>query len=240
MADQFGPEVAARYDDSSDVEFDLTEIEKTVSFLANQAGQGPALEFGVGTGRIAIPLSGTGLAVTGVDLSPAMIGRLESKPGSEQIITEIGDFATTRVEGQFSLVYLVFNTIMNLVTQDAQFACFENAATHLRAGGRFVVEVVVPPLRLLPPGQKHVVFAADDGKWGVDEIDVATQSLISHHLTEGDQLVRNSVPMRYVWPSELDLMARMAGMRLEARYADWDRSPFTSDSPKHVSVFQKV
>ena len=175
MPDHFGPEVAARYDDSQDAEFHPSVITQTVDFLVEEARNGPALEFGVGTGRIAIPLSLRGVEVAGIDLSPAMVERLESKPEAELITTHIGDFATTKVAGERSLVYLVFNTINNLLTQDQQVSCFENAASHLRPGGRFVVEVIVPALRLLPPGQRHLVFKAEDGRWGVDEYDVATQ-----------------------------------------------------------------
>jgi SAM-dependent methyltransferase len=235
MEDHFGETVAARYDDGG-LMFGTEVVGPTVDVLAELAGDGPALELGIGTGRIALPLAQRGVPVHGIDLSQAMVARLREKPGSAEIGTTIGDFATTRVDGTFRLVYLVFNTIMNLTTQDQQVACFENAARHLEPGGSFVVEVMVPDLRRLPPGERYVVFDVEAGHVGVDEYDVVQQGLVSHHYTDG--LV--SVPFRYVWPAELDLMARIAGLTLRERWADWDRSPFTSESRAHVSIWGRA
>jgi len=232
--DHFGEAVAARYDGGP--MFSDEVVGPTVDVLAELAGDGSALELGIGTGRIALPLAQRGVPVHGIDLSQAMVARLREKPRSAEIGTTIGDFATTRVDETFRLVYLVFNTIMNLTTQDAQVACFENAARHLEPGGSFVVEVMVPDLRRLPPGERYVVFDVEVGHVGVDEYDVVEQGLVSHHYT--DRLA--SVPFRYAWPAELDLMARIAGLALRERWADWDRSPFTSESRKHVSVWERV
>jgi SAM-dependent methyltransferase len=237
----FGEGVAERYDESSAEMFDPGVVDAVVDFLTGLAGDGAALEFGIGTGRIAIPLSRRGVAVHGIDLSPQMVAQLRAKPGSEGIGVTVGDFATTRVEGRFSLAYLVFNTIGNLTTQDGQVACFQNAAAHLQPGGRFVIEVGVPDLRRLPPGETIRPFAVTPTHLGFDEYDVANQGLISHHYTVVDDghLGLVSMPFRYVWPSELDLMARLAGMTLEGRWSGWRREPFTSDSTKHVSVWRK-
>lgn len=239
--DYFGPPVATRYDQSTGEEFDSRVIAATVDFLADLAGSGRALELGIGTGRIAIPLSQRGVPVHGIDISPAMVEQLRAKPGAEAIEVAIGDFATTRLEGSFTLAYLVFNTIENLVTQDAQVACFENAAAHLAPGGRFVIECGIPDLRRLPHGETSVVFDLSDDHWGIDEYDVANQGLISHHLTRVDGRIEySSGPFRYVWPSELDLMARIAGMRLVERWSGWQREPYTSESRKHISVWEKL
>jgi SAM-dependent methyltransferase len=240
----FDERVAAVYDDyESDPtrgEFTAGDIEATVDFLAHHAAGGPALEFGVGTGRIALPLSRRGVPTHGIDLSRPMVARLKSKPGGEDVDVAIGDIATTSVEGSFSLVYLICNTIMNLITQEAQVACFRNAAAHLRPGGRFVIKVMVPELRRLPPGETMQVFAASDSHWGIDEYDVANQGLISHHFEHVDgRFERMSIPFRYVWPAELDLMAELAGMRLVERWGWWKREPFTSESRMHVSVWEK-
>ncbi len=239
--DHFGAEVAERYDETSGDMFDPSVVGPTVDFLAGLAGGGAVLEFGIGTGRIALPLAERGVHVSGIDLSEAMVGKLREKPGSEQIEVTFGDFATTRVPGSFSLVYLVFNTIDNLTTQDEQVACFENAAAHLEPGGSYVIEVGVPDLRRLPYGERFVLFDVSEGHIGIDEYDVATQGLVSHHWQrEGDaRFHKGSGPFRYVWPSELDLMARIAGLRLRERWADWNRDPFTNESRKHVSVWQK-
>jgi hypothetical protein len=236
MKNYFSEEVAARYDDDEGPMFSAEVVEPTVDFLAELAGDGPALELGIGTGRIAVPLAGRGVRVHGIDLSGEMVARLREKPGTEGIVTTIGDFATTRLDEKFRLVYLVFNTIMNLTTQDGQVACFENAAWHLEQGGCFVIEVGVPDLRRLPPGEVYVPFDVSATHVGIDEYDVANQGLISHHYT--DRL--NSGPFRYVWPAELDLMARIAGLTLRERWEDWDRSPFTSESRKHVSVWERA
>jgi SAM-dependent methyltransferase len=238
--DWFGEAVAARYDASSAGMFAPAVIEPMVDVLAELAGGGAALELGIGTGRIALPLARRGVRVHGIDLSAAMVARLRAKPGAERIGVTIGDFATTRVPGRFSLAYLVFNTIMNLTTQDEQVACFQNVAAHLDDGGCFVIEVMVPELQRLPPGETVRPFDVTPTHLGFDEYDVASQGLVSHHYSfvDGDLDV-GSVPFRYVWPSELDLMARLAGMRLRERWSGWTREPFTSDSRGHVSVWQK-
>ena len=237
----FGEEVAARYDESSGPEFESAVVERTVDFLTGLAGDGPALELAIGTGRIALPLARRGVRVHGIDLSEAMVARLREKPGAEAIAVTVGDIATTRVDGSFSLVYLVFNTVGNLTTQDAQVACFQNAASHLEPGGCFVIELGVPELRRLPPGERFVIFDKSDGHVGLDEYEPAEQGLVSHHYSrrEDGRFDYASLPFRYAWPAELDLMARLAGMRLRERWADWDRSPFTGESPKHVSVWEK-
>jgi SAM-dependent methyltransferase len=235
----FGESVAARYDDDTEM-FDPAVVDPTVEFLAGLAGEGRALELGIGTGRIALPLAHRGVPVHGIDLSNAMVARLRAKPGGEEIGVTIGDFATTTIAGTFALAYLVFNTIMNLTTQAAQVACFRNAAAHLEPGGAFVIEVGVPGLRRLPPGETIHAFHFSETRWGLDEYDVAHQGLISHHVTLLDErIVRNSIPFRYIWPAELDLMAELAGMRLRERWSGWQREPFTSESDKHVSVWEK-
>jgi SAM-dependent methyltransferase len=238
--DYFGEDVAAQYDDPSDRMFARGTIEPVVDFLTGLAGSGSALELGIGTGRIALPLAARGVPVHGIDLSEAMVSRLRAKPGSERVGVTIGDFATTHVEGPFSLAYLVFNTINNLTTQDEQVACFENVARHLERGGFFVIKVGVPRLQWLPPGQRFRPFTVSDTRLGFDEYDIATQGLISHHfrLVDGAFLPR-SIPFRYVWPAELDLMARIAGMRLRERWSTWTREPFTSESTSHVSVWER-
>jgi hypothetical protein len=211
-------------------------IEPVVDLLAELAGDGAALELAIGTGRIALPLAARGVPVTGIELSAPMVEQLRAKPGGDAIPVTIGDMTTTRVDGTFHVVYLVYNTIMNVTTQEAQVACFVNAAAHLEQGGCFVVEVGVPDLRRLPAGERYVTFSVRDDYVGVDEYDVVNQGLISHHQSTGRRL---SLPFRYVWPSELDLMARIAGMTLRDRWEGWDRSPFTAESRKHVSVWVK-
>ena len=236
----FGESVAARYDDSESERFDPAVIEPSVDFLAELAGRGRALELGIGTGRIAVPLARRGVPVHGIDLSRAMVARLRAKQGAEDIGVTIGDFATTTVDGSFSVAYLVFNTIMNLTTQAEQVECFRNVAGHLEPGGCFVIEVGVPGLRRLPPGETILAFHVGESSWGLDEFDVARQGLISHHFRIVDgKLERNSIPFRYAWPAELDLMAELAGMRLRERWSGWKREPFTSDSHQHVSVWEK-
>jgi SAM-dependent methyltransferase len=236
----FDEPVAAGYDDPSDEMFSDAVVGATVDFLAERARGGRALEFAIGTGRIAVPLAQRGVPVSGIDLSKAMVARLRAKPGAGEIDVAIGDIATTRVDGTFSLVYLVYNSIENMTTQDAQVACFRNAAEHLEPGGCFVIEVGVPGLRRLPPGATFVVFDARDSHWGVDEYDVARQGLVSHHfdLVDG-RYERLSMPFRYAWPAEYDLMARIAGMTLRERWAGWHDEPFTGESRKHVSVWEK-
>jgi SAM-dependent methyltransferase len=235
----FDERVAARYDDDPEM-FDAEVVDPAVEFLAELAGDGRALEFGIGTGRIALPLAQRGVPVHGIDMSEAMVARLRAKPGGEDIGVTIGDFATTTVDGSFSLAYLVFNTIMNLTTQAAQVACFRNAAAHLEPGGCFVIEVGVPDLQRLPPGETFRVFSGSERSWGIDEYDVANQGLISHHLEiVDDRLERVSMPFRYAFPAEFDLMAELAGMRLRERWGGWKREPFTSESRAHVSVWEK-
>jgi len=237
--DYFSGEVAEHYDDDGPM-FSSKVLGPTVDFLASLAGDGSALELGIGTGRVALPLAQRGLRVQGIDLSEAMVAKLRAKPGAERIGTTIGDFATTRVDGTFSLVYLVFNTIGNLTTQDEQVACFQNAADHLEPGGHFVIEVGVPDLQRLAPGDRFYPFDVSREHIGLDEYDVANQGLVSHHLQPvGGAWRMSSIPFRYVWPAELDLMARLAGMRLRERWQDWDRSPFTSESRKHISVWEQ-
>ena len=236
----FDEPIAASYDDDSAEMFDPALLEPVVDFLAEIAGSGRALELGIGTGRVALPLARRGVQVHGIDLSKAMVERLRAKPGGEEIGVTIGDFATTRVDGSFSLAYLVFNTIGNLTTQEAQVACFRNVAAHLQPGGCFVIEVGVPALQRLPPGETVRAFHVSETRWGFDEYDVAAQGLTSHHFWIGDGRVDHfSLPFRYVWPSELDLMAQLAGMRLRERWGGWKREPFASESQKHVSVWEK-
>jgi SAM-dependent methyltransferase len=237
----FGERVAARYDESSAEMFDPAVVEPAVAVLADLAGDGSALEFGIGTGRVALPLARRGVPVHGIELSKAMAARLRAKPGGDDIGVTIGDFATATVDATFSVAYLVFNTIGNLTTQAAQVECFRNAAAHLEPGGCFVIEVGVPALQWLPPGETARVFHISETRWGIDEYDVAGQGLRSHHFEVIDGSVEHfSVPFRYVWPSELDLMAQLAGMGLRERWSDWSREPFTSDSRKHVSVWEKA
>lgn len=240
-ANHFDTEVARRYDaDAADM-FAPHVIEATVGILAGLAGDGAALEFAVGTGRVALPLAARGVAVTGIEYSPAMIEMMRRKPGAERIEVAQGDMATTRVPGTFRVVYLVFNTIGNLTTQDEQVACFENAAAHLEPGGSFLIELGVPSLRLLAPGALGVVSDAGGDHACLDTYDPVTQRLDSHHFTrEADgRFRRGFTPQRYVWPPELDLMARIAGLRLVHRWGDWDRQPFTVESGKHISVWRK-
>jgi SAM-dependent methyltransferase len=236
----FDEPVAQRYDaDSADM-FDPAVLDPTVSFLAELAGDGRALELGVGTGRVALPLSRRGVAVHGIDVSAAMVAQLQAKAGAAAVGVTIGDFASTRVEGTFLLAYLVFNTIENLTTQNEQVQCFENVAAHLEPGGCFVIEVEVPGLRRLPPCQRLQPFHASPTRLGFDEYDVAVQRLVSHHYwIDGDRCRVFSQPFRYVWPSELDLMARLAGMTLRERWSSWTRDPFTNESTKHISVWEK-
>ena len=235
----FGERVAERYDEPSGEEFDPAVIESTVDFLADLAGDGDALELGIGTGRIAVPLAQRGVHVHGIDLSEAMVAKLRAKPGAEDIGVTIGDFATTTVDGTFTLAYLVYNTIMNLTTQDAQVACFANAAAHLEPGGCFVIEVMVPDLQRLPFGETFRPFDVSATHLGFDEYDVVSQGLISHHYNAKDgKFELWSIPFRYAWPAELDLMARLAGMRLRERWSSWTREPFTAESTKHVSVWE--
>jgi SAM-dependent methyltransferase len=236
----FGERVASVYDEHAAEMFDPSVVGPVVETLAGLAGDGRALELAIGTGRIALPLAARGIPVTGIDNSEAMVARLRAKPGGEDLEVAIGDFATTRVDGEFSLVYLVFNTIFNLVTQDAQVACFENAAAHLRSGGRFVIETNVPELQGLPLGQTVIPFRAEPGGVSFDVYDVVTQRFSSqHYYFTDDGIEAYPVELRYAWPAELDLMARIAGLTLENRWAGWQREPFTNLSRSHVSVYLK-
>jgi len=243
--DWFGEDVASTYDLDSSGMFEPEALDPAVDFLAQAAAGGSALEFAIGTGRVALPLAARGVHVSGIELSTAMVAQLRAKEGGDEasIPVVIGDMASTRVDGagSFDLVYLVFNTITNLTAQDAQVECFRNAARHLAAGGVFVVETFIPALRWLPPGQVFVPFDVSESHIGIDEYDVANQLLVSHHTDfrqAGAQRV--SVPFRYTWPAELDLMARLAGMSLRQRWSDWTRAPFTGESESHVSVWEKV
>jgi SAM-dependent methyltransferase len=219
--------------------FDEALLARTVAFLRSHAEDGPVLEFGIGTGRVALPLARTGVVVHGVDLSPAMLRRLHAKAGADSITATIGNFATDRVPGAFSLVYLVFNTLMNVTSQAAQVACFRNAAAHLKPDGKFVLEVMVPDLQRLPRGETIRPFEIGPTKLGFDEYDVANQRLVSHHYRFVDGRAETvSMPFRYAWPAEFDLMAQLAGMALVERWSDWDRAPFTAESTKHISVWQ--
>ena len=237
----FDERIAKGYDAASTDMYEPAVLEPAVDFLAELAGEGAALELGIGTGRIALPLSQRGVHVHGIELSPAMVEQLRAKPGADDIGVTIGDFATTKVDGTFTLAYLVFNTITNLTTQDEQVECFRNVAAHLQPGGRFVIEVFIPVLQRLPPGETVRAFTVSPTRLGFDQYDVATQILFSHHYWVVDgRLEVFSAPYRYVWPSELDLMARLAGMTLRERWSGWERQPFTSDSTTHVSVWEKA
>jgi SAM-dependent methyltransferase len=240
----FDQRIATTYEAKWPELFKPEAIDPVVAFLAalvlESAGDRTALELGVGTGRIAIPLARRGVHVHGIDLSPDMLAELQARPGAEAVGVTVGDFATTRVDGRFTLAYLLRNTIMNLTSQDEQVACFENVAAHLEPGGRFLIEVGVPALQRLPPGETVRAFTVTPSHLGFEEYEVATQIAFSHHywVTDG-QVETLSAPFRYVWPSELDLMARLAGMTLRERWSDWSRTPFTNDSTQHISVWEK-
>lgn len=246
MADGWFPEsVAADYDAPGGAN-DPRVVQPMVEVLAELAADGAVLELAVGTGRIAAPLATRGLDVSGIELSKAMAARIADKPGGDRVAVTIGDMTSTRVPGEFSLVFLVFNTISNVTTQDGQVAVFVNAAAHLRPGGLFLIEVGLPDLRHLPPGQDTVPFAvapdpAGGGYVGFDQYDVVTQQFTSNHVTvsaDGTGRFRR-IPFRYAWPAELDLMARLAGLRLKHRWSDWDRSALTADSATHISIWEK-
>ncbi len=231
--------VALRYETLWPELFEPSVVDPAVSFLADVAGSGPALEFGIGTGRIAVPLSQRGIRVAGIELSAAMVDRLRTNPGASDILVTVGDFATAELDQRFTLVYLVRNTITNLTSQAEQVACFRNAAAHLEPGGHFVVENYIPALQQLPTGATTHTFVSTATHVGVEEYDVATQIAVSRHCWQIEGQVRRfSSPHRYLWPAELDLMAQLAGMRLKERWNDWERGPFTSDSREHVSVWQ--
>ena len=234
----FAGHVADRYDETSAGMFAPEVVDPAVEFLAGVAEASPALELGIGTGRIALPLVRRGVEVHGIDLSPDMVAQLRDKPGGEEIPVTIGDFATTTVEGTFSLAYVVWNSIMNLGTQEAQVACFRNAAAHLVPRGLFVVEILLPELQRLVPGETFLAFDFSPEHVGFDEYDVVEQRLTSHHYypERGDY---ETFPGRYIWPAELDLMARLAGLSLRERWGGWQHEAFTSDSRSHVSVYEK-
>lgn len=240
-SDVWDDETAEQFEADLDGMFAEDVVGPAVRLLASLAGDGPALGFAIGTGRIGIPLMRTGVPVSGIELSPAMAERLRAKVDADALPVTIGDMATTVVRGEFSLVFLPWNSISNLRTQAEQVECFRNAARHLRRGGHFVVELFVPPLRRLPPGQVAVPFDVDAGHTGFDTLDVVTQACTSHHYTRlPDGSIRyEEGHFRYIWPAECDLMAELAGMTLTSRYADWDRSEFTAESVKHVSVWRK-
>lgn len=237
--DYFDEKVASTYDDDVDA-FSPEAVNPVVNFLAELADGRSALEFGIGTGRIALPLAMKGIEVHGIDLSKAMLAKLTEKSGGDNIVLTQGDFAIASCKRTFSLVYLVFNTIMNLTTQDEQVRCFQNAASHLDPGGCFVIEVMVPALQSIPHGQTNHVFDLCDEHWGIDTYDFISQSLVSHHMRFRNQKVElSSIPFRYVWPSELDLMAKIANLKLKARWGSWKKEPFTNTSGYHVSVWEK-
>ncbi|MFF4658356.1 class I SAM-dependent DNA methyltransferase [Streptomyces sp. NPDC001381] len=234
-------DTARRYDTPGTGMFAPEVLEPTVERLAELAGGGPALEFAVGTGRVAVPLAARGVPVTGIELSRPMIDRLREKADDTAIPVVVGDMATARAPGTYTLVYLVYNTISNLLTQAEQVECFRNAARHLAPGGRFVVELWVPELRRLPPGTPATVWHAEDGYIGLDTYDVLRQHVVSHHFRfdeEGRQARLDRSPHRYIWPAELDLMARLAGFERESRHADWSGAEFTAESRSHVSVYR--
>ena len=237
----FDERIARTYDERSAEMFDPALLDRTVGFLADLAGDRAALEFAIGTGRVALPLSARGIQVCGIELSEPMAARLRAKPGADAVAVTIGDMATAKVDGSFRVVYLVFNTIMNLITQDAQVDCFANAAAHLAPDGCFVIEVGIPQLQRLPPGETVRAFEVTPHHLGFDEFEIATQIEYSHHyfISDDGRCEIFSAPYRYVWPSELDLMARLAGLQLRERWADWTRAPFTDDSRSHVSVWEK-
>ena len=239
---RFDEAIARLYDADTAHIRDPTVLDPVVDLLQGLAGDGAALELGVGTGRVALPLSRRGVRVHGIDISTAMVARLRAKPGATDIGVTIGDFATATVGGTFRLVYLVFNTIMNLTTQDEQVACFRNAAAHLEPGGCFLIETLVPELRRVPPGETVRAFTVSPTRLGFDEYtDFAAQILYSHHYRVADGTLEVfSGPYRYVWPAELDLMARLAGLRLRDRWAGWKGEPFTGESTAHVSVWEKA
>ncbi len=254
MDGYFGEEIAADYDGDTG-EFDPAVVAETAELLADLAGEGRALELAVGTGRVALPLAARGVEVHGVDMSRAMVSRLLAKPGGDTIPVTIGDMTSVRLGTEFDLVFLVFNTIMNMTSQDGQVEIFRTAAAHLRPGGRFLVEVMVPELRKLPMGQTVVPFTVTPERWGFDWYDVATQAMSSNHFTLSgtrptappttqDGLKAQyrlwTIPFRYVWPAELDLMARIAGLTPEHRWESWSRDPFTSESTKLISTWRKA
>jgi SAM-dependent methyltransferase len=232
--------VAQGYDTPGTGMFAREVLDPAVERLTNLAAGGRVLEFAIGTGRVAIPLSERGISVAGIEIAPAMIAQLRTKAGEAKIPVVLGDMTNAAVPGTFSLVFLVFNGISNVLTQGEQVACFRNAARHLSPGGRFVIELWVPELRRMPMGQQAIVCQSDPGYILVDTYDTLAQHVVSHHFRFGEaneaKLFRS--PHRYVWPAELDLMAQLAGFELESRHADWLGAEFTGESKSHVSVYR--
>lgn len=238
--DIWDADAAARYDTPGTGMFAPGVLGPTVDRLAELADDGRALELAIGTGRVAVPLAERGVDVTGIELSQPMVEVLRAKVDERAVPVILGDMATARAEGEFSLVYLVFNTISNLLSQPEQVQCFRNAAGHLRPGGRFVVELWVPELRKLPIGTDATVWQTEPGYIGLDTYDVLNQQVVSHHFRFDDSKIARLTrsPHRYIWPAELDLMAQLAGFELESRHADWQGGEFTADSRSHVSVYR--
>jgi SAM-dependent methyltransferase len=233
-------ETARAYDTPGTGMFAPEVLGPTVDRLVALAVGGRALELAIGTGRVAVPLAARGVPVVGIELSPHMVEQLRTKVDEATIPVVLGDMSTASAPGEFSLVYLVFNTIANLLTQESQVACFRNAARHLAPGGRFVIELWVPELRKLPPGVDATVWRNEPGYIGLDTYDVLHQRVVSHHFRfdEGRQARLGRTPHRYIWPAELDLMAQLAGLTLESRHADWSGSELTAESRSHVSVYR--
>lgn len=241
MENYFGKGPAKRYDKSHKAMFEESVLNPAIDFLSNLIEGNRALEFGIGTGRIALPLLKRGLQLAGIEYSLEMIQELNKKDGAQQIEVVQGDFSKAKVPGKYNLVFLVFNTITNLTSQDSQVECFINAASHLRSGGYFVIETFIPALRVLPPKENIRVYPLHDKNLDFDVYDIATQGLVSHHYVKVDSgFAGRSLPFRYVWPSELDLMARIAGMKLKERWNDWDKSPYNNESESHISVWEKL
>lgn len=238
--DYWDAHAAASYDTPGEGVFAEAVLGPTVQRLAELADGGRVLEFAVGTGRVAVPLRARGIDVTGIELSPHMVARLRTKVSDAELPVILGDMTIARAPGEFALVYLVFNTIGNLLTQQAQVDCFRNAAAHLRPGGRFLIELGVPALRHLTPGTSATVFTSEPGYIGVDTYEPVEQQLVSYHFRfgEGSDATLFRTPQRYVWPAELDLMAQLAGFERESRHADFAGSPFTADSPSHVTTYR--
>jgi SAM-dependent methyltransferase len=240
LTDYFAGRRAERYDEEAGARlFAPAVVDPIVDVIAKLAGDGAALELGIGTGRIALPLKQRGIRVSGIDLSPDMVAQLRKKPGSEDIDVAVGDFSTTAVDGAFAVAYIVANTFMNLTTQEAQVSCFRNVAAHLEPGGCFAIDVVLPDLQRLPYGETFRPFHIASKHIGIDEYDVANQGLISHHYYPGENEMV-SIPFRYIWPAELDLMAQLAGMRVRERWSDWKQTPFTSESMRLVGFWEKT
>ena len=240
MQDVWDEEIAASYDTPGTGMFSPELLGPTIERLADLAGDGRALEFAIGTGRVAVPLRERGISVSGIELSPAMVAQLRKKADEKRIPVVVGDMAYAQAPGKYSLVYLVFNTIANLLTQAAQIDCFRNAARHLVPGGHFVIELWVPELRKLQPGCNAIVATSESGHICVDDYDLLNQRVVSHHFLfdESRKAKLFRTPHRYIWPAELDLMAQIAGFELESRHADWQGSMFNAESPSHVSTYR--